>query len=1383
MKEKSIFSIAAIILIILIGNVLGESSGSDGIVNLTIWDETDNGTKRSGWMTYFYANYTNATSGYFISEGSCEIRFQNFSEDYGTWTVMAYNSTYTRFQYNRTFNYKGTYLFNVNCSNSSQLTIDIEDNYTIENSIPEISKEDGADWIDFDGNDQNHDTWQCTEDTECYYNFTSNITEDDVNDILSYSNGTENTTLTDFIINGSGMLLINITHSNFTGSGKKIELRVKDNDPDSLWQAALLEVDVQEVNDAPYFVGLENWTLNMSENFIGNMNVVDEENNIEFKLNITFIECATAQWSDRNSTDCVLFNESHYSFSPSTGSFTLNFTPTRNDVGSYIVNFSVTDNSSLGNKTTSEVVNFTVYNVNLAPVFTYICDNERNATEDSEFSCWINASDIDEPFNLTFSSNYSWFTFNETGTNQVTRPCNITTEYNASAMVKFTPSDPQVGNWSINITVLDIGTGYGAPKTNSTIINFFIENVEDTVYLDQIANQTVYQDYTFYVNATDNDLLVPDTSVKDEVLTFASNTSWVSISPYYNGSNYTAARIDIDYDAGFLSEGAGNHTVKVNVTDTANNFAERIFTINLGEDNPPVWSPTMEDIFVIYEDNETYLNFSKNVSDADSDPIFFSGVSKNSFPSFTISSLGIINFTPTDQDVGYHNVTINATDGKLHSLKSFNFTVYNINDEPYIRSIDSSDVINATVDSDSNINCTEDNFTIIGIWTEDDDFKIPSGFKSFYDENHSINLTIEGPNTNLFSFTLESGFPIGNLSKFNAIFTPAKSDIGEYNVTINVSDNSNSSYFLEFNLTVKAIEHNPVLMNLTNQTSSINSHFYYRINASDIEDGNSSEPGNTNLTFSYVFNQGDDIFNSTIFNSTSGEINITFNSTQGGAYHLNITVNDSSGLEDTDNFWIYVYDIPNIEYPPQDYEYNLYENITSSIVFRVNNSIQDNLTYEVYFEYSNETNNLKLNISYYSNGTNLTWQFTPNFTDETYSQKINLTLLVYPFNLSHLNTSRTWNLTINHTNAPVLFFDNIDDDDDGIPYTDVYTVDLSDHFSDVDYSDYNYNQTVNFTAWSNESSSTISWSVFNFTLVLSSTGITTELITVNASDMENGSAITNVTSNSFLVKFISPPVQQTPSQGGSGGGGSSGETPKPISLKIVFPDPVEAYKKDKIELPIMIQNTGSIGLSGVNLTSAFKKNNLTPEGIDMLFSNPYFVYLGAGEKKNTTLTINVDTEETGNYEIIINASAQSPRYTDFAILHLKVKESNDSEVIEKLLFTEEFISENPECVEIKEIVDDAWRLYQKNDYANALSRAREAIDSCRYAISQPALPDRGESITEKLYKYTSFASLVLIVMLIVYYFYYRRRIKGTEPRIKEKESREKETGSRESFKT
>ncbi|MEI6058805.1 MAG: hypothetical protein WCP89_03470, partial [archaeon] len=745
----------------------------------------------------------------------------------------------------------------------------------------------------------------------------------------------------------TGIFTINATSDNQTG-----EFNVSLDVYFSTFSAGArpFTFNVSPVNDAPQFSSIENKSFNSSELFSYTVYVTDEENNIPFVMNISFLNCSVAEWSTRNcskSSDMILFNTSNYNFDSTSGVLNLGFTPLKNDVGNYIINFSVMDNSSLGNKTTSQIVNFTVLNVNSAPYFRYVCDNERNSIENQEVACWINVSDVDELYNITFSSNYPWFTFYNGSVlnNTLVAPCNVSTSFNSSALVNFTSTDYQVGNWSVNITLMDTG-GTFPPKGNSTIFWFFINNTEDNVSLAAISNDIVYENVTIYVDAIDNDLLVPDKSVKNEILTFASNTSWVSISSYSISGNITRAEIKINYDLAVLM-GVIDAIVSVNVSDTGGNTATRNFTLTIDQDNAAVWNVSMANSFLIYENSEVYLNFTQNVSDADLDPITFSFTNSSAFPSFNInSSTGIINFTPIDGDVGYHSIIINAYDGKKDSFKSFNFTILNVNDNSSIETplqVNANATVNIT---NSNIQGSEDSRVIITVWVMDDDFKIPSNQKSFYNESLNVSVSIQGVNSSLFRFSKTASFPttfFPNRTEYIAAFTPGKADVGIYNITLNVTDSSNYSTVLRFNLTISSVNHPPVLANLTNQTSAINKNLYYRINASDIEDGDSASIGNNNFNFSYSFISGTNILNSTTFNGTSGEINITFNSSQGGRYHLNITVNDSGGLVDRGDFWIYVYDTPSVIFPSQNHQFNLTENVAANLTFRANHSLGDNL--------------------------------------------------------------------------------------------------------------------------------------------------------------------------------------------------------------------------------------------------------------------------------------------------------------------------------------------------------------------------------------------------------------------------------------------------------
>ncbi|MBS3094577.1 hypothetical protein J4474_02835, partial [Candidatus Pacearchaeota archaeon] len=281
-------------------------------------------------------------------------------------------------------------------------------------------------------------------------------------------------------------------------------------------------------------------------------------------------------------------------------------------------------------------------------------------------------------------------------------------------------------------------------------------------------------------------------------------------------------------------------------------------------------------------------------------------------------------------------------------------------------------------------------------------------------------------------------------------------------------------------------------------------------------------------------------------------------------------------------FWIYVYDAPNVTYPSSVQDFSLQENVTSNLTFTVNHSVQDNLTYELYIN-----NSLRYNITHYGNATNLTWAFTPNFTDETNGENLNLTLVVYATNSNlenqtEINSTIIWDINISHSNAPVNFSGYIGDKQTN--YDQDIEINLSSYFSDIDNSDDNYNQTINFTVASNSSPSYITSSVSSdWTLTLSSLIAVTEILTITANDSSTTSS-----SNAFEVEFTTPSTTTvtTPSSGGGGGGATI-----PVSLKIIMPEPVSAYQKDKIILPLTLYNNGKKSLSGISLSSVIVKNN------------------------------------------------------------------------------------------------------------------------------------------------------------------------------------------------
>ncbi|MBU0467284.1 MAG: hypothetical protein KJ718_00615 [Nanoarchaeota archaeon] len=1334
--------------VVFSSTIQATTSGNSTSSNLTIWDDTDLLIKLSNAQINFSANFTNMTGEALNATNgisNCTLRF-DFTGTYTSYENMSFDSSLI-WTYNRTFDYKGTHQFQVNCTSTAG-NVTLNESFVITNTAPAILTTSGGTYVDFDGNTGTYDYWLCTEDTLCTYNFSANITEPDVNDVLIYGVSSTNTTLTGYTLGSTtGILDINITNNSINGV-KQIRLEVRDSDLG--FDSKILRVNISSLNDAPQFVNISNQTMNISESFEYFINITDEENNIPFTYNITFLNCTVAEWSTRNcsnSTGKELFNSSQYTTNTTAGWINISFIPDRNDVGDYVIMFNVTDlsnNLTPYNATTSRIINFTVLNVNEIPYFTYTCDNERNTTENSLFTCDINVTDIDEIDNLTFTANYTWFHFNSTQSNWTQVLTNSTFNYNTTGMVNFTATDSSVGNWSVNITVTDKGS---PQRSNSTTFYFYIDNVNDTVTITNISNVTVYTSSTsvqISINATDDDLLIPDKSVYNESLNFTTNNANFAVSTYITVANMTYANISLNPSGLEI----GNHTINVTVVDLNNNSIDStIFTVQVLGNNAPQWNETMITELNLTEDVEFYLNLSLNVTDDDADTLNFSFVNNSNFafPSFNSGfnlNTGVINFTPVDEDVGYHNITITITDGKSFASLEFNFTVYNVNDNPgnIVLSVSNASITNY------NITAQEDNYTAIYLQVEDDDYKIHSSQTSFYSEDVTINLTIQGPNTTLFSFGAEYAIPPtnGNKTQANAIFTPRKISVGSYNITMNVTDASNASTYIDVNLTILEIMHAPNMTNIENQVLSIlNETFSADVNATDSEDGNDGSP--TNLTF--VLTNLTSGGNFLTINSSTGVINFTFNQTYAGLWQFNISVNDTDGMWDSDLFNLTVYDYPSVLFPNSIFQFNLQENVSHQLNFTVNHSVQDNVTYTLII--NGDTRN---SISGYGNATEFLWNFTADFSDETCSGAVNLTLNVSNSKLSNLTT---WNVTINHTNYPLAFASTIPNQSGGSPLS----ITLSSYFTDPDASDSCVIQNITFNYALVNGSSSIAVSIVNWTNstpTATFTGSGTEeyyITGLEHNSSNNSQVITTTNSNNFSVELT---ISTSPTQTPSSGGGSSTETII-VSLKIIVPEPVSAKQKDKLIIPLGIVNDGEKDLNKILLSAVVAKDGLLRKDLIASFDTSFFDKLKVGERENVTLIVDIDTSATGLFEVTINGTVEDPEYSDWAKFYIEIEEEED--ILERIIFTEEFIIGNPECAEFADLIKEAKSLFAQGKQKEALQKAEDSLEACKRAISQPSIPRIYERFGDTFFSYAAIASLIAIALGFAYYYYKKIKLK------------------------
>lgn len=1198
------------------------------------------------------------------------------------------------------------------------------------------------------------------------YNFTANVSNPSgyvlTFSIINITHGSDPNDISFYtwvsMNSSTGVLTMNVTNKSQVGYYNiSIYVSSAEEQGESRW----FYFNVDPINDPPLFLSIENQTMYINSTFSYNLTGHSEDNDGPYIFNISFLSCWTEEWSTRNTTDCQLFNTTT-NVSTSYDRLNITFRPTKNDVGSYILNVSIADrgNATLGLDPISKsyILNFTVGDVNTAPLIKYACNNSRAGNiEGNAVSCYLNASDIGEKVAITFAANYDWFL---SGTHSV--PTNLSVNYTAGKLISFTPNLTQVGNWSVNVT---FGDTNDPPAYSYSVFWFFTAHTNHSVYLEPIGNRTFLNtfNYTVNLNASDMDLTIPISSGNGiynrtyENLTFVTNeSSWMTSLGSINvaNTNISTGRFTIDPQ----KAGVGIHFVNITVRDRFNySVSSRIFNFTVLSNTLPFWVANTKTNFTFNEGERIYFNFSMNTSDPDiaTQSLTFSARSPLGMGGFNLNAnTGVVNYTSDDIDVGEHLIEINVSDGGSQVPMLFNITVYNVNDAPIKRVLY---VTNGLFNEGTkNITLIETNYTTFLLYLEDNDFLIPQ--KNFYNESHNFIQSLIGPSGGMFNFSYLSGpNPSENFTVYRTQFTPARTDVGKYNLTVNVTDLNLASLTFGYNVTVLKMPHAPVLNNITNLSVGIGEIVSFTVNATDLTDFYPLAPGsNMSFTIRNLTQNG----NFLSINLSSGLINSsTLIQANVGSWTYNVTVNNTDGLSDSKIFNLTVYDYPKILSPNMSSEVLWVENQTYNLIVRANHTLGDNLNYSLYVR-----GGLRNSTIGYGNGSNVSLSVTTNFTDETTcSGKINLTLVVQN---SALSNSSDYNLTISHTDFPVILVNPVGGNEMLVSGGSPQVLDLTDYFVDYDASDGCNNQTIGFgaisrfisgtpiayvsTDWTNGTKGSIIFSA-------SSSGVSNYSIIASEYNLTNSSQIIkSLSSNDFTVSITQSSPPPTVISGGGGGGSTK---LKPVSLKLLVPNPVASNRKDKLVLPIGVENTGSTDFTNIVLRATIAKDGVLRKDIIATFDNSLIPTLPVGAKQNVTLIVDVNTEFPGTYEITLNGTAEKPVYSDWAKIYLTIEEGKKVE--EKVVFLEQLLIDNPICLELKERVDEAKRLLDAGNLTGSESIIEETIESCKGAIvSQQVTLDKDEtSLWVTIIEYVVVASVCAFALGILFYLYRRASLR------------------------
>ena len=100
-----------------------------------------------------------------------------------------------------------------------------------------------------------------------------------------------------------------------------------------------------------------------------------------------------------------------------------------------------------------------------------------------------------------------------------------------------------------------------------------------------------------------------------------------------------------------------------------------------------------------------------------------------------------------------------------------------------------------------------------------------------------------------------------------------------------------------------------------------------------------------------------------------------------------------------------------------------------------------------------------------------------------------------------------------------------------------------------------------------------------------------------------------------------------------------------------------------------------------------------------------------------------------------------------------------AEAEEQIEFANNLFNGNPECLELKELINQAQTAYDNKQYDKAISLVDSAIQSCKNLLSllgkEVRLPKKPTPISELLI--LSLEALVFFILTYAMYNYYRRR--------------------------
>ncbi len=548
--------------------------------------------------------------------------------------------------------------------------------------------------------------------------------------------------------------------------------RAEDNNTGATRGYVNASINVTPTNDPPTFLpALASQTRYENQALNYTITGIDPENNTPFLFTITSYLSDVYITNISSMQAIIRFNNSGQDITPYW------------DRGNHTINVTIGDSDPIHPKNTTASFVLQVIPLNHPPNLSLIPN--QGGIQGGSLLLYFNATDIDND-TLNFYSNDSLY--------------NVTTVSNSNNASGVTFA---IG--MINITSLTndhvihqfVSIGVSDSKENVTQGVFFnITNVNDPpiIYPNSsdsgnfqyskglnynIDNLTAYTGVPlqYQVNATDPDIA----TYAGDTITFTSNNSAIPI-------NTSSGIITVQLNS------TGTYAFMITVTDTHGLQANHTGLLTVLPNTPPGFTQIPLPLFSCFEYDAVNnpMNCTYNLSQYanDSDPgDYVAAYTTNSTIFIVNDSTGIITLQANQSEIGVYTIRVNITDTRGGTnITTFAMIINNTNNPPTISQIQNDFGFATRITKGVQYNYI--------VSADDLDLGLANST-----ENLTFNVTISGPNPNLFSI-VKSQNTSGITQTGSITFTPGANDDGAYNISITATDTFHNQSTTNFNITV-----------------------------------------------------------------------------------------------------------------------------------------------------------------------------------------------------------------------------------------------------------------------------------------------------------------------------------------------------------------------------------------------------------------------------------------------------------------------------------------------------------------------------------------------------------------------------------------------------